>query len=98
MKWGEHSSDVQFILQRSEGRKPAQPHQQIRQNQKLQHVPCNNNRITDQNVNENSDISLERHKNIRKSFTLGYVVSLCCILPLLIIFYFFSDIWYQMCG
>ncbi|XP_026473762.1 ras association domain-containing protein 8-like isoform X2 [Ctenocephalides felis] len=73
MKWGEYSSDVQFILQRSEGRKQLQ-HTQQNQSKHVQLMPCNNS-TEEHNMIDNQTIDLERPRSTRKSFTFGYLVS-----------------------
>lgn len=72
MKWGEYSSDVQFILQRSEGRKQLQ-HTQQNQSKHVQLMPCNNS-TEEHNMIDNQTIDLERPRSTRKSFTFGYML------------------------
>lgn len=80
MKWGEYSSDVQFILQRSDKQQPNQPvqsQQQInRQQQKAQPNKEFNEVSSAVNLNKtpeaNSSLS-DRNKETRKSFNIVLV-------------------------
>lgn len=62
MKWGEYSSDVQFILQRSEQKKDGQANQQQQQQQQQPQQNINNNNLQQQQPNGNTPTNLNQQQ------------------------------------
>ena len=80
MKWGEYSSDVQFILQRSDKQQPNQPVQSQQQINRQQQKSQPNKEVSEpsstvnlkKSTDANSSLS-DRNKETRKSFNIVLV-------------------------
>lgn len=80
MKWGEYSSDVQFILQRSDKQLPNQPIQSQQQINRQQQKALPNKEFNEPSLAVNltkspeiNDSLSDRNKETRKSFNIMLV-------------------------